>query len=177
MTKWDYLVETDEEERELVRRVRAGDERAKVKLKSHRIRSGKARRHYNIVLAHVAEGPWRDRWVRIGSMEPAIRDEVRTDYGYPTSNWEDPWLVGVGAGFGTLRYMVYARNASDAYTACQEEWPDMFMPDDEDDEPELRILSACSTWQLGRTLNYNEMKPIKFKFDTELLDGTLVERV
>lgn len=200
----ESLEESEDREMELLRRVRAHqDKEAMKQLKTLRIRKGD-HRNYIGVIAHVTEGVWRNRWVWITLDSPRFRDsgispdiagEVRADHGYPHDQYETPWLVGVGSGFSTLRYLVYADNSYDALEECEEHWPDMFENEyDEDGDiiegPEIRVIARCDEWQLYRKKSFDELsKEAKAmralgipgrtfpRGDVELLDGRVVEKV
>jgi hypothetical protein len=174
MSKWSYLIESDAKERELLRIIHAnpGDEKTRQALKTHRIRTHQARR-FDKVVALPSEGGLNNKWVAIGRWEPAIDGERFEEYGYDTERWEFPYIIGEGSGFLTFFNLVYARNDSDAYAAAEEQWPNEFVTQENGNshgpeyEPEIRVISRCSTWEIGRNSGVY----------IELLDGRLVKAI
>lgn len=180
MPKWAHLLEAYSRETEstLLRQLSmdAGDAHLHQKLKNLRIRTGQAHR-FNQVVALPQARHWRNRWVTVHRWEPRINDERFSDeYGYNQDDWEDPWFIGVGAGFLTMRFLVYATNESDAYSAAREQWPDEFISQEEGNSEsdyeyansiEIRLIERCTTWEIGRRASRG----------IELLDGRIVDPV
>jgi hypothetical protein len=180
----ESLDEVDQRGRDLERRAKQGDPQARAALKAHRIRTGEARR-FDLVVAEMSDEvyprglQWTKRWVRVGRWEGRVDGERKSDdYGHDPDNYGDrfdaPWIIGVGAGFSIITFMVYASNESDAVTAAEEEWPSEFADwhpeyegEPEDGGPEIRVLGRALTWEVGR----------KQGSKVELLDGRVVDPV
>jgi hypothetical protein len=182
MAKWDHLLEADAKERELERQAHGGDVEAQRRLKGHRIRTG-THRQFDEVIALVGSpgwhNSWKGKWVRIHRHEGRIDDERSSDeYGFDQDDWEKTWVIGIGMGYSTIRFLVYAAGLENAVNGCEEEWPDEFVSQEDgnvnsdmenQDEVDIRIAAECVTWEVAR--QYKGYR------NYELLDGRVVEAI
>jgi hypothetical protein len=197
---------SDLRRRELERAARDGDPAAQAALRADLIRTGALKEYriengllpsYPLIIAKVAPyrfrggpGPWSDAWVVVDRWEGSIEDE-RQEFGEqdPEDDWKIPWLVGEGAGYQTIRYMVYNEGGWEgpgaALSGAETEWPETFSDWHQDYEgepndggPEIRVIARCEEWQAARKLDLmTEIGPGMSVDTYELLDGRFVEAV